>query len=227
MPRAFTQLHFTESVKAAQAAYGSRTSNLALEMSSVGHDQLGETEKAFIEERDSFYQATVNENGWPYVQHRGGAAGFLQVLDAHTVAFADFSGNRQYISVGNLRSNNKIALILMDYRYRRRLKLWGRVRIVHEAEDPALIARLEVPSYRAPIERAFVIEVEAFDWNCPKHITPRYTEHEVSELIDSLQQEIAQLKQERDQLLALSTAASLHRDPDTDLLSHPHLPDFT
>lgn len=227
MPRAFTQLHFTESVKAAQADYGSRTSNLALEMSSVSHDQLGETEKAFIEERDSFYQATVNENGWPYVQHRGGAAGFLQVLDAHTIAFADFSGNRQYISVGNLRSNNKIALILMDYRNRRRLKLWGRVRIVHEAEDPALIARLEVPSCRARIERAFVIEVEAFDWNCPKHITPRYTEHEVSELIDSLQQEIAQLKQEREQLLALSTDASLHRDPDTDLLSNPNLPDFT
>jgi predicted pyridoxine 5'-phosphate oxidase superfamily flavin-nucleotide-binding protein len=212
MPRAFTQLHFTDSVKAAQADYGSRASNLALERSEDSRDSLGEYEAAFIETRDSFYQATVNENGWPYVQHRGGPAGFLQVLDEQTIAFADFNGNRQYISVGNLRSNNRIALILMDYRNRRRLKLWGRVRIVHEAEDPALIARLENPTYRARIERAIVIDVEAFDWNCPKHITPRYTEQEVSEMAEAMQQQIAQLSAERDALLAALSGTSTSAD---------------
>ena len=143
---------------------------------------LGLSEIEFIRARDSFYQGTVGENGWPYVQHRGGPAGLLKVLDAHTIGYADFTGNRQYISVGNLDGDNRLSLFLMDYPGQRRLKIWGRARLVDENTDPALIARLESPDYRARVERGVVITVEAFDWNCPKYITPRFTEREVREL---------------------------------------------
>ncbi|WMW80867.1 pyridoxamine 5'-phosphate oxidase family protein [Undibacterium cyanobacteriorum] len=194
MPRAFASISFTPSVKAAQSLYRSREANQGFELAEDARAEITEREAEFIEARDSFYQATVNEDGWPYVQHRGGPAGFLKVLDAHTIGFADFSGNRQYISVGNLLANDRIALILMDYKEKRRLKIWGRVQIVHEREAPDVIAGLEMPAYRARIERAFLIRVEAWDWNCPQHITARYTENDIDTLVGPMQAEIADLK---------------------------------
>lgn len=195
MPRAFAAINFTASVKAAQAHYHSREANIGFELADDARSDLSAREVEFIEARDSFYQATVNEDGWPYVQHRGGPVGFLKVLDKNTIGFADFSGNRQYLSVGNLQANERIAMILMDYREQRRIKIWGRVKIVHEHEAPELIARLEMPAYRARIERAFIITVEAWDWNCPQHITPRYTDADIEQLLAPMQAEIAALKQ--------------------------------
>lgn len=194
MPRAFAEIAFTPSVKAAQSLYGSRDSNRGFELAEDPRNTLQEHDAAFIEARDSFYQATVGENGWPYVQHRGGPAGFLRVLDERTIGYADFRGNAQYLSVGNLNADARIALILMDYAHRRRMKLWGRARIVHEIDDPALIARLEVPAYRARVERGVVITIEAIEWNCPQHITPRYTEAEVEQILASLTEENRQLR---------------------------------
>ena len=181
MPKAFATIAFTDSVKVAQTRYGSRERNMAFEQSNDPSNQLGAFETAFIADRDSFYMATISENGWPYVQHRGGPKGFLKVLDLQTIGFADFRGNRQYLSVGNLNANPRVSLILMDYPNRRRLKIWGVTRVVHEDEEPELIAQLEMSSYRARIERGLVIEVAAIEWNCPQHITPRFTEAEIKE----------------------------------------------
>lgn len=194
MPNAFATISFTESVKAAQTRYGSRERNQGFELSEDPRNTLGEFESAFIAARDSFYQATVSENGWPYVQHRGGPKGFIKVLDDRTIGFADFRGNRQYLSVGNLNANPRISLILVDYTRRMRLKLWGAARIVHQEEDTALIAALEVPDYRARVERGIVIRVEAVEWNCPQHITPRYTEEEVQALLQPIMEENERLK---------------------------------
>jgi uncharacterized protein len=194
MPTAFADITFTPSVKAAQNRYGSREANSRFELADAPGFVMTEQEVEFIGERDSFYQATVSETGWPYVQHRGGPKGFLKVLNEHTIGFADFRGNRQYLSVGNLNANDRISMILMDYPNRRRLKIWGRGRIVHENEDPELIAQLQVPSYRARVERGIVIHVEACEWNCPQHITPRYSKAEVEDLLTPLLEEIKTLK---------------------------------
>ncbi|TAK99636.1 MAG: pyridoxamine 5-phosphate oxidase [Aquabacterium sp.] len=194
MSRAYTDIAFTPGVRAMQTSMGSRANYASLDVTDDRRDSLTEREAEFIEARDSFYQATVSETGWPYVQHRGGPTGFLKVLDARTIGFADFRGNVQYISVGNLQGNDRISLFLMDYANRRRLKLLGRVRLVSESEDPALVARLEMPSYRARVERAFIISIEAYDWNCPQHITPRFTEAQVQEAVAPLHAEIAALK---------------------------------
>lgn len=201
MSRAFSDITFTPSVKAAQETYGSREGNRNFELAEDPRNELTPAEVQFIEARDSFYQATVGENGWPYLQHRGGPSGFLKVLDARTIGFADYRGNRQYLSVGNLMANDRISLFLMDYPRRRRLKLWGRARIVEEAENPELIAALEDPEYHARIERAIVIHIEAFDWNCPQHITPRFTEVEIRAQIESLVAENENLKTQLQQLL--------------------------
>jgi ferredoxin-NADP reductase/predicted pyridoxine 5'-phosphate oxidase superfamily flavin-nucleotide-binding protein len=155
----------------------------------TGEDEiaaLGPMEIAFIAERDSLYQGTVGESGWPYVQHRGGPPGFLKVLDERTLGYADFSGNRQYLSVGNMAGDDRVSLFLMDYAQQRRLKIWGRARLVDESLEPELIARLESPGYRARVERGVVIHIEAYDWNCPKYITPRYTKAQVDELLQSV-----------------------------------------
>lgn len=194
MARAFAEITFTESVKAAQTLYGSRENNRGFELAEDPRNTLGAAEAEFIHARDSFYQATVGEKGWPYVQHRGGAAGFIKVLDERTLGYADFRGNRQYISVGNIHADERISLIFMDYANQRRLKIWGRAKVVHESENPSLIAQLENPNYRARIERALVIHVEAYEWNCPQHITPRFTEAEIKELIAPLVDENIQLK---------------------------------
>ncbi|MFA6052607.1 MAG: pyridoxamine 5'-phosphate oxidase family protein [Methylobacter sp.] len=194
MAMAFSEITFTSSVKAAQSLYGSREKNSRFESAQDARNRLTDQEAEFITQRDSFYQATVSETGWPYVQHRGGPKGFLKVLDERTIGFADFRGNVQYLSVGNLNANNRISLILMDYTNRQRLKIWGRARIVHDSEAPDLIAQLEVPSYRARVERGIVIHVEAYDWNCPQHITPRYSRAEVDQLMAPLLEEISELK---------------------------------
>ena len=194
MATAFAEIAFTPSVKAAQTRYGSREANSRFELADDPGFGMTEQEVEFIGERDSFYQATVSETGWPYVQHRGGPKGFLKVLNEHTIGFADFRGNRQYLSVGNLNANDRISMILMDYPNRRRLKIWGRVRIVHENENPELIAQLQVTSYRARVERGIVIHVEACEWNCPLHITPRYSKAEVDHLLTPLLEEIQSLK---------------------------------
>ena len=194
MANAFAEICFTPSVKAAQSLYGSQQANRGFELSEDPRNCLGEREIEFIAERDSFYQATVSESDWPYVQHRGGPVGFLKVLDERTLGFADFRGNIQYLSVGNLNANDKISLILMDYPNRRRLKVWGRARIVHESDEPDLIAQLEVATYRARVERGIIIHVEAIEWNCPQHITPRYSEAEIEGFLASLREENRLLK---------------------------------
>ncbi len=204
MSRAYTDIAFTDHVKALQSQMGSRANYARMAQREDSGPPLGEMEAAFIGERDSFYQATVSETGWPYVQFRGGPAGFLQVLDDHTLGYADFRGNRQYISDGNLAGNDRIAIILVDYAQRLRLKLFGRARTVGLDQDPALIARLEVPGYRARVERGIVIDVEGVDWNCPQHITPRFTEAEISAATAPLRAELTEL---RAKLAALQPAA--------------------
>jgi hypothetical protein len=194
MSNAFSNICFTDSVKAAQSRYGSRERNQDYEQMNDISSELEERELRFIESRDSFYQATVSESGWPYVQHRGGPLGFLRVLDTGTIGYADFIGNRQYISVGNLNFNNCISLILMDYPNRRRLKVWGKTHIIHRENEPELIARLEVPGYRARVERGILIKVEAYEWNCPQHITRRYTEAELEHILKPLVDENKRLR---------------------------------
>ena len=189
MARAFAEIAFTDSVKAAQNRYGTREANRGFELNEEPHDHLTEYEIAFLAERDSFYMASVGENGWPYVQHRGGPKGFLKALDEQTLGFADFKGNKQYISVGNLNADNRVSLFVMDYPNRRRLKIWARARVVHADEDTDLIARLELPDYRARVERGIVMTVAAIDWNCGQHITPRFTKDEVERLIAPLIEE--------------------------------------
>ena len=194
MARAFADITFTESVKAAQSRYGSREQNSYFEKAADPRNLIGEKELHFIQTRDSFYQATVGENGWPYVQHRGGPAGFLKVLDERTFGYADFQGNFQYISVGNIDNDERVSLILMDYPHQRRLKIWGHARIVHSEEDPELVMRLQNKGYAAKVERGIIIRVDALEWNCPQHITQRFTEAEVRQAVAPLLAEIEELK---------------------------------
>jgi len=208
MARAFAEITFTPSVKAAQTRYGSRAANTGFEQAEERRDVLTDREAEFIHARDSFYQASVSETGWPYVQFRGGPKGFLKVLDERTIGYVDFRGNVQYISTGNINADGRVALILMDYPNRRRLKVWARARIVHEDEDPDLLTRLEVSTYRARVERAVILTVEAFDWNCPQHITPRFTEDEIAGLVAPLQQQLAQLTAENQALRTAGLAVS-------------------
>lgn len=198
MPRRFAQLTFTASVQAAQARYGTRAQAERYAAGGSDNSELGAREREFIAARDSFYLATVGDTGWPYVQHRGGNPGFLKVLGPTTLAFADFRGNLQYQSVGNLGGNDRVCLILVDYPQRRRLKLLGHARVLDlaAASDAALAALWQLPAgdAEAPVERVLLIEVAAFDWNCARHITPRYSERELSSLLDPLHQRIARLE---------------------------------
>jgi Predicted flavin-nucleotide-binding protein structurally related to pyridoxine 5''-phosphate oxidase len=195
MPNPFAKIAFTDSVKRAQQHYGTRRANERLE----SHDRLDEltaNEAAFIRDRDGFYMATVNENGHPYVQFRGGPKGFLKTLDERTLGFADFRGNLQYISVGNLRANNNAALILMDYPKQARLKILAEIEVLDLSDDPDLMAKLTVEDYPARIERAMILHVTAYDWNCPQHITPRFTLGEVEAGTEPLRQRIRDLEAE-------------------------------
>lgn len=195
MAKNFAEIAFTESVRAQQEKYGSRRSYARME-AQVRGTELSFAEADFIAQRDSFYLSTVGENGYPYVQFRGGPKGFLKTLDARTLAYADFRGNLQYISVGNLTRNDKAALILMDYAQRRRLKIYVRIEVNEAKDAPELIAQLQDPGYEAKVERAMVLHVEAFDWNCPQHITQRFTLEEIRELNAPLYEHIAQLEAE-------------------------------
>lgn len=194
MARAFSEIAFTDAVKAMQTRYGSRQAYSKFDFAEDRRDVLNDFEIDFLAERDSFYLSSVGENGWPYVQHRGGPKGFLKVLDEKTIGFADFRGNRQYISVGNLNGDDRVSLFFMDYANRQRLKIWARARVVHEDEDPALVEQLAVRGYQAKVERGIIMTVAAVDWNCAQHITPRYTKAEVDSLVAPLQEEIERLK---------------------------------
>jgi uncharacterized protein len=197
MGRKYGEIAFTDTVKRVQSAQGSRRGYAAMARKADAGDRLGAEEAAFIGARDSFYMASVSETGWPYMQHRGGPAGFVRVLDDRTLGFADFRGNKQYVSVGNLLTDDRVSLFFMDYANRARLKIFGRVRLIGagtQGEDAALLARLDTGDYGAVVERGFVIAVEAFDWNCPQHITPRYTLGDVEKATSALRSRIADLE---------------------------------
>jgi len=199
MANGFLDVAETPSVKAAQAANGSSEiwNNPKRRRSS---DRFTVAEAEFIAARDSFYMATVSENGWPYVQHRGGPAGFLRMIDDRTLAFADFRGNRQYISLGNIAANNRVALFLMDYPNRRRLKIYACIEAKDLKLDLELATRLTLPGYPAKPERAFLLHLQAFDWNCPQHITPRFTEQEIDSALAPVRSHIARLEAENKDL---------------------------
>ena len=192
MPRKFAEIAFTPAVKAIQERYGSREMYNRMEENGPENDTLIPKVADFIQARDSFYIGTVNENGWPYIQFRGGPVGFLKILDEKTLGFADFGGNCQYLSIGNLSVNDRVFLFLMDYTNRRRLKIWGRAKI--EYNNPSLLEQLRVPGYEATAERAFLIHVEAWDWNCPQHIPIKYSEAQVAEMLAPLQARIQELE---------------------------------
>jgi predicted pyridoxine 5'-phosphate oxidase superfamily flavin-nucleotide-binding protein len=201
MPYGFLDMVSTPSVRAAQAANGS----LGMWEQFSGHrasDRFTESETAFIGERDSFYMATVTENGWPYVQHRGGPRGILKVLDDKTLGFADFRGNRQYISLGNVAADDRVALILVDYPNRSRLKILAHMEARDIRDQPDLAERLIVPGYKGKPERAFLLRLETFDWNCPQHITPRFTVPEIESALSPLHERIAALEAENQVLRA-------------------------
>ena len=201
MARAFLDIAVTPSVLAAQTANGS-AAHYANFRSTREKTVLGAQERSFIAARDSFYMATVSETGWPYVQHRGGPPGFLRVLDDETLAFADYRGNRQYISLGNLSATNLASLILMDYPNRARLKLYVRAQAMDLDADPELAGKLLTPGYKAKPERAFLLHVEAFNWNCPQHITPRFSEAELEEAFAPVRQRLSALESENAELRA-------------------------
>ena len=209
MARAFAEIAFTPQVLAEQARQGSAAGYAKfLTPEAAPADVLGPAETDFVAKRDGFFQATVGENGWPYVQFRGGPAGFLKVLDEKTLAYADFRGNRQYMSVGNLRGDDRVSLILVDYPNRRRLKVWGHARIVDIGDDPDLVARLHDPAYRAKPERAVVITIAALDWNCPQHLPQRYTLEELEPALAPLREELERLRAENETLRREATASS-------------------
>lgn len=207
MSYGFMNIALTPSVRAAQAAMGADH----LWQDFKGHrefDRFTHNEAAFIAERDSFYMASVSETGWPYVQHRGGPRGFLKMVDDRTLAFADYRGNRQYISTGNLAADDRACLFLMDYAGRARLKVYVRVEQVALDADAALTDLVTVPGYKAKIERIFRIRLESFDWNCPQHITPRFTEDEVNEAMRPLRDRLGALEAEIAGLRAKLASAS-------------------
>ncbi len=187
----FLEIMVTDAVRAAELKYYGR----ALQPGeSFSDDKLTDDEAGFIQSRDSFYLATVSEKDWPYVQHRGGKPGFLRVLSPSQLAFADYRGNRQLLSTGNIATNDRVCLFLMDYPHRTRLKILGHARIEDAREHPDLVAQLAEPEAQPVVERLFFIDVVSFDWNCQQHITPRYTAAEVAKAIAPLQQRIAELE---------------------------------
>lgn len=198
MPRAFSELTFTPAVLAHQQRMGSAETYAKFIRPGPrqGHE-IGPAEREFIQARDGFYQSTVSETGWPYVQFRGWPVGFLKVLDAMTIGYADFSGNKQYISRGNLDGNDRVALILMDYANTRRLKILGRMTFQEGAEAAA---KLDPKGAETKAERAAIIHVKALDWNCPRHITPRFTEAELRPHLNELGRQLAQLQAENQRL---------------------------
>ena len=191
MAERFMQNVLTPSVLAAQEHYYGRRASVG---SAPERDPLTDEERAFIEARDSFYMATITESGWPYIQHRGGPRGFLRVVSPTKLAFADYNGNRQMLSTGNLAANDRAALFLMDYPRRERLKILGHVRVEDARQHSELVAELAEPEVHRLVERLFFLDVISFDWNCPQYITPRYTAAQVEEAVEPLRQRIAELE---------------------------------
>lgn len=200
MGQRFAELMFSPAAKALQARAGSRTAYARFERQDApAQDRFGLRERDFIAARDSFYLATVGAGGWPYVQHRGGEPGFLKILDDQSLGFADYRGNKQFVTFGNLATNNRVSMFLMDYPNRRRLKLLGRARLVDDAGE-AVLAR-NILGEEPPGVGAVMVSVEAFDWNCPQYITPRYTEAELEPLqakLAALEAEVARLTAQRE-----------------------------
>ena len=192
----FGSLVFTPVVKMLQERHGSRRQYERMERADKSDQRLGAVEQSFLAERDSFYWATTGATGWPYVQHRGGPKGFVRVVDERTLALADFRGNKQYVSTGNLLSDNRVAIIAVDYPAQARLKILGRVDVLEGEPAHAWMDRVRTPGYGGVIERVFVIHVEAFDWNCPQHITPRYTAEEIQEAVRPLEARLHELEAE-------------------------------
>ncbi|WP_372879379.1 MULTISPECIES: pyridoxamine 5'-phosphate oxidase family protein [Spongiibacteraceae] len=188
MGHRYAKLMFSPAAKALQSQGRSRDTYARMEQGEDYNYLLSDKEAQFIRQRDSLYMASVSESGWPYVQHRGGPPGFIKVLDAATLGFADYRGNRQYISAGNVQSNNRVSLFLMDYPNRRRLKVAGRLEFVDP--DGARLQALLDPNYRARIERGVLIHIAAFDWNCPQHITPRYTDADIDRMVEQRLREL-------------------------------------
>jgi len=191
MAAKFLELTFTDSVRKAQEHYYCNSQRIT---DAPERDALTDEETEFIRSRDSFYMATVTETGWPYMQHRGGQPGFLHVIDPTHLAFADYKGNRQMLTTGNLALNDRVCLFLMDYPRRERLKILGHARVEDAREHPELVKQLAEPSLQQIVERLFFISVISFDWNCPKYITPRYTAAEVEKAVQPLRERIAELE---------------------------------
>lgn len=201
MSYGFLDIAITPSVRAAQEKMG--VAHLWEDFrGDRASDRFSRSEELFIAERDSFYIASVSETGWPYVQHRGGPRGFLKVVDDRTLAFADYSGNRQYISTGNVAANSRACLFLMDYPRRTRLKIYAHAEVLTLDAEPDLTQMLSPQGYRARPERLFRLRLDAFDWNCPRHITPRFTEAEITEAIRPLRDRLAELEAENAELRA-------------------------
>lgn len=196
----FGSLLFTPVVKQLQERYGSREQYERMRKSGAPHEHLTAFEVEFLANRDSFYWATIGSTGWPYVQHRGGPKGFLKVIDNHTLALADFRGNKQFISTGNLLTDNRVAMILVDYPQQARLKILGRVDVLEGEKADAWMDRVRMPGYKAIIERVFVIHVEAYDWNCPQHITPRYTAEEIHNVVHDIEEKLHAAEKENEEL---------------------------
>jgi len=203
MSESFYEIAFTPGVKEQQAEHGSRRQYERMETALAGHNNLGSDEQNFIALRDSFYMASVSETGWPYIQHRGGPPGFVHVLAPDLIGFADLRGNKQYISLGNLSRDDRVALFFMDYPNQTRLKILGHAE-VHEHDDlaPDLINQLRTTEPNAIVERAILIHVSGFDWNCPQHITPRYTLAELQSHLAPLHRRFAALEKENAELRA-------------------------
>lgn len=191
MAHQFLDLTFTPQVLAAQQRYFGRSQVLP---PAPGDDPLGPDETEFIESRDSFYLSSVSETGWPYVQHRGGPAGFVKVISPNELVFADYKGNRQLLTTGNVAGNDRVCLFMMDYPHRQRLKLLGHLEVLDAREHPELVQQVTTPELSKITERLFRIRIVAFDWNCPKYITPRFTAAEVNEAIAPLKARIAELE---------------------------------
>ena len=204
MGRRFQEIAFTPLVKEHQKEHGSRGQYDRMEKSAPqGNDTLGSAEQDFIQRRDSFYMASVSETGWPYIQHRGGPKGFVHVLNPSLIGFADYRGNKQYISLGNFDHDNRVALFFMDYPYQTRLKILGRIEAhEHDSMAPELIKSFRSKDDSSVIERVILIQVEGFDWNCPQHITPRYTAEELEQTLAPVRERLANLETENAALKA-------------------------
>lgn len=199
MAKNFAEIGFSSAAKKLQEKFGSRVNYARMERQTI-YEGLTDFEENFISERDSFYLATMGDNGFPYIQHRGGPKGFLKVLDSNRLGFIDFTGNRQYISVGNLATNNKVSLFLVDYPNRKRLKIYAKAEIVELNDDREMLQLLDLETYKFSPERMIVFHIEAYNWNCPQHITARYTDEEIEEIFAPQRAYIAELETEIKQL---------------------------